>query len=81
MNIVRKGHLYKKFHITLVAQKTDDGKWLCRAKVDGTKWEWKPHDEIDDVKGTAMKKALDKAKEEIDRAMRFCKRLGVELIS
>lgn len=73
-----KGYLYKKFHITLVIQKRDDGKWLCRATVDGT--DWKPDDEIGDTKNAAMKKALEKAKEEIDNAILFCKRLGIELI-
>ena len=71
-----KGHRYKKFHISLVTQKMGDGKWLCRAIVNGTEWE--PHDESDDVKNVAMQKALDKAKEEIDLAIRWCKRLSGE---
>ena len=44
---MKNGHLYKKFHITLVPQKMDDGKWSCRATVDGKEWE--PHYEIGDV--------------------------------
>ena len=75
---MRKRHLYKKFHITLLPQKKNDGKWWCRARVGGT--HWKPHDEIGDTKNVAMKKALDKAKEQLDLVIRTCKCMGGELI-
>ena len=72
-----KRHRYKRLWITLVTQKMGDGKWVCRATVDGK--EWGPQYEIDDVKNVAMKKALEKTKETIDRLTCMAKCFGVEL--
>jgi hypothetical protein len=71
---MRTRHSYLGFSITLETEEMGDGKWCCRALIDGSD-ALNPPEVRGDRRDAVETQALNAAKDKIDRHLEICRTL------